>query len=177
MCTVQQLRWKVIGSVRGARKVKGVRSRLYQIASNNLGFYPPDNKSAFQYTENDDTLNMIVIFEQKEKALMFENELNNERVTLLAATNSLEIRTQVSIADSGQFSSLADLKRIFYTDYQPSESDSPQDTISHLTDQYTIYDPKSDLFTYQSIEDINLFGNHCKAQGCHLMSEKTLLKV
>ena len=152
-----------MGTVQGAKIVHGVRSRLYLIAGHNQGYYP-ENKMAFSYQEGSKVLDICVIFKTEEKALDFETQLRNDQFTY-SATQGLQASLNVSSINPIPLN-----QRIFYDDYNAADYDSPQVSISTLSNQYTIYDPKSELFTHQSIESPKEFGNHCKAQGCHLMS-------
>jgi hypothetical protein len=55
-------------------------------------------------------------------------------------------------------------------DYIPTDSESPQDTQSAITIQFSTFEETSDLFKFQRIERLSIFGSMGKAESCHLMS-------
>jgi hypothetical protein len=61
-------------------------------------------------------------------------------------------------------------ERIYYNDYIPTESESPQDTQSVITTHFSTFEQTSDEFKYQRIEKLSIFGSTGKAESCHLMS-------
>lgn len=146
-----------------ALSTKGVRCRIYRYADKYLGYNPLD-RPAIYYVDN--SLKVRVIFKTEEKALSFESHLLNERVTFGSPMNKLPIVAAVSsIPSSTTFG-----KRVYFSDYIPTESESPQDTISQITPVFSTYDKTTDEFRYQRIEKLAVFGQHGKAESCHLMS-------
>jgi hypothetical protein len=79
--------------------------------------------------------------------------------------NSLQISSEVSFSSSIQLG-----RRIYFKDYNPTEFESPQDTVSHITIPCSVFERHSDEFKYQRIEKLSLFGSYGDAESCHLMS-------
>jgi hypothetical protein len=155
--------WKVSGTIENSLSVKGVRSRMYRNAGSQLGYYEQD-QPAFYYDESGKALNFNVLFETKEHALRFHNVVIDESITFQSPMNSLGISAEVT---SGTFQLGS---RILTTHYIPTESESPQDTPSVISVPFSIAEETSDLFKYQRIEKLSLFGWRGKADSCHLMS-------
>lgn len=146
-----------------ALSTKGVRCRIYRYADKYLGYHHVDNPAIY-YVDN--SLMIHVIFKTEEKALSFESHLLNEQVTFGSPMNNLQISAAVSsIPSSTVFG-----KRVYFRDYIPTESESPQDTISQITPVFSTYDKTTDEFRYQRIEKLAIFGQLGKAESCHLMS-------
>jgi len=154
--------WRVSGSISDSLIVKGVRSRMYRNADTYLGYYE-DGKQAVFYEGN--TLKINVLFESKENALRFDSHLRNESITINSPMNSLTINADVSTTSSAQLGA-----RIYYKDYIPTDSESPQDTHSVITIRFSTIEETSDEFKYQRIEKLSIFGSLGKAESCHLMS-------
>jgi hypothetical protein len=155
--------WLVEGCVPEALSVVGVRSRLYQFADRDLGYYE-EGRRGFWYDGNN--LCVHVVFKSEDNALHFESHLRNEQITINSPMNKLEITTRVSHSPSITLG-----RRIFFKDYVPTDSDSPQDTQSVVAPaQASVFEETSDEFKYQRIESINAFGSIGKAESCHLMS-------
>jgi len=158
--------WKVNGIIRDSLKVKGVRSRMYQNADTYLGYYEA-GQPAFFYEENGTTLRINVLFESKENALKFDSHLRNESITINSPLNSLAIDSEVTTNSAFQLGT-----RIYYKDYIPTESESPQETQSVVTVQFSTIEQYKDEFKYQRIEKLSIFGSLGKADSCHIMSKE-----
>jgi hypothetical protein len=159
-----QTYWKVFGIISDSLTVKGVRSRMYRNADEHLGYYEIGHP-AFFYDKNETNLGINVLFETKENALRFDSCVRNESITINSPMNSLKINFDISATSAVQLG-----KRIYYTDYVPTEFESPQDTQSVITIQFSTFEETSDEFKYQRIEKISIFGSMGKAESCHLMS-------
>ncbi|KAK5672249.1 hypothetical protein QVD99_001353 [Batrachochytrium dendrobatidis] len=157
--------WKVSGALSDSLAVKGVCSRMYRNADNHLGYYE-SGQPAFFYEENKPTLKINVLFETKENALRFDSHLRNESITINSPMNSLTINSSVSTTSTAQLG-----ERIYYKDYIPTDSESPQDTQSVITIQFSTFEKTSDEFKYQRIEKLSIFGSMGKAESCHLISD------
>ncbi|KAJ3360729.1 hypothetical protein HDU91_004390, partial [Kappamyces sp. JEL0680] len=162
--------WLVTGSVKNALTTKGVRSRLYRMADLNLGYYDLSHPQALYY--QDKTLLVHVLFTDRKDALRFESELLNEAITVNSALNSLEVTSAVSQPDPAP----AIGQRIYFRDYKPEDTESPQETISHITSQVTVLELTSDEFRYQRIESLACFGSAIKTESAHIMSKEHCLK-
>ena len=79
--------------------------------------------------------------------------------------NSLTIHSSVSTASTAQLG-----ERIYYTDYIPTDSESPQDTQTEISDHFSTFEQTSEEFKYQRIEKLSIFGSIGKAESCHLIS-------
>jgi hypothetical protein len=156
--------WRVSGTISDSLAVKGVRSRMYRNADNHLGYYE-SGQPAFSYGESGTTLSINVLFETKENALRFDSHLRNESITIHSPMNSLTINSGVSTTSTAPLG-----ERIYYKDYIPTDSESPQDTQSVITIQFSTFEETSDEFKYQRIEKLSIFGSMGKAESCHLMS-------
>lgn len=103
------------------------------------------------------------------QALSFESQLLSESVTVASPLNGLEITTQVSRISPAA----SDLKRIYFTQYRLTESESPQDKLSQISSSITsFYGNTTDEFKYQRIEAEECFGHLGKAESAHLMSRE-----
>ncbi|OQS04320.1 Crinkler (CRN) family protein [Thraustotheca clavata] len=152
--------WVVNGSVENALDVKGVRSRLYRLADLNLGYYDPNHPDAFVYEGN--KLMLHILFETKENALIFDTKFRDERITIGSPLNNLTILSNVNHASrpSNEFN----LRRINYEDYNPRDSDSPQETMSQISSS-------SISFAINELKESS-FGFMGKAERAHLMSKQ-----
>jgi hypothetical protein len=155
--------WKVSGTIENSLSVKGVRSRMYRNASSQLGYYEQD-QPAFYYDESGKALNFNVLFKTEENALRFQNLVIDESITFQSPMNSLRISAEVT---DGTFQLAS---RILTTHYSPTESESPQETPSGTSVPLSTVEETSDLFKYQRIEKLLVFGSLGKADSCHLMS-------
>ena len=103
------------------------------------------------------------------QALSFESQLLSESVTVASPLNGLEITTKVSRISPAP----TDLRRIFFNQYIPTESESPQDKLSQISSSITsLYGNTTDEFKYQRIEAEGCFGHLGKAESAHLMSRE-----
>nr|AOW41674.1 CRN13 [Lagenidium giganteum] len=171
--TEQTSLWLVRGSIANALSTKGVRCRLYRLAGTYLGYYDParrtgDKNIALWY--EDKTLCIHVLFKTEENALQFDNALQEEPVTLGSPLNGQEVTTSVVQVEGVQ----TELKRIYFIQYDPQESESPQDTMSSisLTSSVSIVDASTDEFRYQRIEHERHFLPYGNTDSCHLVSRK-----
>lgn len=130
--------WVVSGSISDSLQVKGVRSRMYRNADNYLG-YSEAGKIAFFYEGT--TLRINVLFKSEDNALRFDSHLRNESITINSPMNSLTINADVSTTSTAQLGA-----RIYYKDYIPTDSESPQDTHSVITIQISTVEETSDEF-------------------------------
>ncbi len=142
--------------------VKGVRSRMYQNSDNYLGYYEAEKK-AFFYEGNN--LKINVLFKSEENALKFDSHIRSESKTIGSSLNKLIINVNVT-----EISNIPLGKRIYYEDYVATEFESPESTFSQITATYSTFENTSDIFKFQRIEDINVFGSKGKAESCHLIS-------
>ena len=156
--------WRVSGTITDAFVVKGVRSRMYHNADNHLGYYESGNQ-AFFYDENGRTLRINVLFKTEENALRFDSRIRNESITMNSPMNSLTIHSSVSTASTAQLG-----ERIYSKDYIPTDSESPQDTQTEISDHFSTFEQTSEEFKYQRIEKLSIFGSIGKAESCHLIS-------
>jgi hypothetical protein len=156
--------WRVSGTISDSLAVKGVRSRMYRNADNHLGYYE-SGKPAFFYGESRTTLSINVLFKTEENALRYDSHLRSESITINSPMNSLTINSVVSTSSTASLG-----ERIYYNDYIPTDSESPQETQSVITIQFSTFEETSDEFKYQRIEKLSIFGSIGKAESCHLMS-------
>jgi len=157
----------VTGDIKDALSTKGVRSRLFRLADSNLGYYDPNHENkAIYYQES--TLMVHVLFESRERALQFESQLRAEKVTMGSSLNNMEITSNVS----SLFLKLFDLQRIYFDHYKPTDSESPQDTFSQISTEFSYFGNTSDEFKYQRIEADWVFGSLGNAESAHLMSRE-----
>ncbi|EGZ25289.1 hypothetical protein PHYSODRAFT_285066, partial [Phytophthora sojae] len=165
--------WLVTGSVDNALNTKGIRCKLYWMATLRIGYYDPTrcigNKNvAFWY--EDKKLCFHVLFETKDAALLFETDLRTGPQTLGSPLTNQVVETRVAPANAVS----TDLQRVFYCDYVPDDSESPQNTVSSisLTTSVSNLDSSTDEFRFQRIEDEKFFLPYGKAESCHLVSRK-----
>ncbi|EGZ20521.1 hypothetical protein PHYSODRAFT_285443 [Phytophthora sojae] len=165
--------WLVTGSVDNALITKGIRCKLYWMATLRIGYYDPTrcigNKNvAFWY--EDKKLCFHVLFETKDAALLFETDLRTGPQTLGSPLTNQVVETRVAPANAVS----TDLQRVFYCDYVPDDSESPQNTVSSisLTTSVSNLDSSTDEFRFQRIEDAKFFLPYGKAESCHLVSRK-----
>ena len=156
--------WRVSGAITNSLTVKGVRLRMYRNADNHIGYYESGQQALF-YAETGTTLKINVLFKTEENALRFDSHLRNEAITINSPMNSPAIDAKVEVAETAQLG-----ERIYYKDYIPTDSESPQDTRSLITIQFSTIEVTSDEFKYQRIEKLSIFGSMGKAESCHLMS-------
>jgi hypothetical protein len=154
--------WRVSGTISDSLTVKGVRSRMYQNADNYLGYYESGQPALF-YEENG--LKINVLFKTEENALFFDSHLRNESITINSPMKNLTINAVVSTTSTAQLG-----ERIYFKEYIPTDSESPQNTQSVITIQSSTFEETSDEFKYQRIEKLAIFGSMGKAESCHLMS-------
>ncbi|EGZ11221.1 hypothetical protein PHYSODRAFT_287309 [Phytophthora sojae] len=184
--------WLVTGSVENALITKGIRCKLYWMATLRIGYYDPTrcigNKNvAFWY--EDKKLCFHVLFETstcfymlslhrntaslransvsfiENAALLFETDLRTGPQTLGSPLTNQVVETRVAPANAVS----TDLQRVFYCDYVPDDSESPQNTVSSisLTTSVSNLDPSTDEFRFQRIEDEKFFLPYGKAESCH----------
>jgi hypothetical protein len=156
--------WRVSGTIRNALSTKGVRCRMYRNADSFIGYYE-EGKPALYYEAGESTLQINVLFKSEDNAMRFQSQVLLESSTFHSPMNSLEITADVT--SSYQFQLRG---RIFFKDYIPTDSESPQDTQSQITEQFSLFDATSDEFKYQRIEKFSIFGTFGKAESCHLIS-------
>ncbi|KAL3664767.1 hypothetical protein V7S43_019067 [Phytophthora oleae] len=165
--------WLVSGSIENVLNTKGIRCRVYRLAGLRLGCYDParrtqDKDVAFWY--EDKTLCIHILFKTEEAAWLFENDLREGPLTLgspFYGQTVITRVTQVKVVST-------ELQRVLYTDYDPQESDSPQNSMSSisLTTSVSNLDSSTDEFRYQRIEHEKFFLPYGKAESCHLVSRK-----
>ncbi|KAI8914643.1 hypothetical protein EDD86DRAFT_199792, partial [Gorgonomyces haynaldii] len=145
--------WLVTGSVGDALHTKGVRSRVYRLADLGIGYYDPSHPQAIYY--EDKTLMVHILFESKETALRFESQLRCEKVTMGSPLNSRNISSDVQQIDHVPNTPL---RRIYFDHYIPTESESPQESMSQIATEYSYF------ATQQTSSRM--------AESCHLMSRE-----
>lgn len=165
--------WLVTGFVKNALNTKGIRCKLYWMATLRIGYYDParriDNKNvAFWY--EDTKLCFHVLFETKDAALLFETDLRIEPQTLGSPLTNQVVETRVAPVNAVS----TELQRVFYGDYVPDDSKSPQNSVSSisLTTSVSNLDSSTDEFRFQRIEHEKFFQPYGKAESCHLVSRK-----
>ncbi|KAI8914553.1 hypothetical protein EDD86DRAFT_179991, partial [Gorgonomyces haynaldii] len=159
--------WLVTGSVADALHTKGVRSRVYRLADLGIGYYDPSHPQAIYY--EDKTLMVHILFESKETALRFESQLRCEKVTMGSPLNSRNISSDVQQIDHVPNTPL---RRIYFDHYIPTESESPQESMSQIATEFSYFANTTDEFKYQKIEEYSVFGPLGMAESCHLMSRE-----
>ena len=155
--------WLVTGSISESKWRKGVRKRMYKLASQWLGYYDGE-QPAFTYDDEHNLL-LQVLFETKQNALQFENDVQNETITDVSPIRNLEVITDVT-----GINRQAVFRRIYQHHYNPDEHDSPQDGLSMISGTTSILDMSRPVFIYQRLEKDSIFGSHYRADSCHLMS-------
>ncbi|KAL3662903.1 hypothetical protein V7S43_011851 [Phytophthora oleae] len=165
--------WLVSGSIENVLNTKGIRCRVYRLAGLRLGCYDPahrtqDKDVAFWY--EDKTLCIHILFKTEEAAWLFENDLREGPLTLGSPFYGQTVITRVTQVKAVS----TELQRVLYTDYDPQESDSPQNSMSSisLTTSVSNLDSSTDEFRYQRIEHEKFFLPYGKAESCHLVSRK-----
>ncbi|KAG3050369.1 hypothetical protein PI125_g26450 [Phytophthora idaei] len=164
--------WLVTGSVDNALDTRGIRCKLYWMATLRIGYYDPvrriGNKNvAFWY--EDKKLCLHVLF-KTDAALLFETDLRTGPQTLGSPLTNQVVETRVAAVTAVS----TDLHRVFHGDYVPEDSESPQNTISSisLTTSVSNLDSSTDEFRFQRIEHEKFFLPYGKAESCHLVSRK-----
>jgi hypothetical protein len=152
-----------LGKLLQAKNTKGVRATLYRLASTCLGYHDGEN-DAFWY--EGDSLMLRVLFESKQNADFFHRRLNDESLYHNTTISKVAI-TDVSLARTAN----AVGKQIFATDYNPYVYDSPQNAVSLVSGFTSILDSSRPIFKYQRIESDSVFGQHYKADSCHLIDK------
>ncbi|TMW69838.1 hypothetical protein Poli38472_001994 [Pythium oligandrum] len=106
-----------------------------------------------------------VLFKKERDALIFYNALHDESITMGSPLYKQEIEAHIVPAPAA----FSPLRRVLTRDYNPAETDSPENTASNSS-VTSIVDMATDMFKYQRIEHEGFFGHLGKAQSCHLMS-------
>ncbi|KAG9400674.1 hypothetical protein AC1031_010120 [Aphanomyces cochlioides] len=154
--------WVVNGSVENALGVRGVRSRLCLLADFNHGFYDPNHADAFVY----DGMKLMVhmLFKTEEKAMDFDTAFRFESQTILSPLENLTILSNVDQVScpSNRFN----LRRVKFGDYDSSDSDSSEETVSDIS----YADQSTEEFRFQRIEKESSFGFLGRAARVRLMS-------
>lgn len=107
----------------------------------------------------------------EDNALQFENALRDEKLTIGSPLYGQVVMTTVDQHEGSPSS----LRRVYYDDYEPQESESPQDTVASISlasSNVTIVDSSTEEFRYQRIEHERYFLPYGKAESCHLVSKK-----
>ncbi|GMF25676.1 unnamed protein product [Phytophthora lilii] len=127
--------WLAHGAVTNALVTRGIRCRLYRLAGTYLGYYDParrsgEKNSALWYECN--TLHIHICSRQydpcsEEKALQFDNALQEEPATLGSPLSGQEVTTSVERVEGVP----TELQRIYFVHYDAQESESPQDFKRH----------------------------------------------
>jgi hypothetical protein len=144
--------------------VKGIRSIVYHIADNSLGYYEAGRPCLF-YDESFTSLHIRVLFETKDHALRFDSCIRQEGYKL-SPLNSLEIKCEVAPVFN-----LVIGARVYSSDYVPTDFDSPQETLSAANETISVVTQSYPEFIYQRIESDRIFGSHLSAESCHLISK------
>jgi hypothetical protein len=155
----------VTAKIENSSIVKGVWSRIYRLADFHIGYYDQKHPNAIHYDEQ--ALMVHILFKSEDKAMGFDSQLRNEECTIGSSLKNLIIYSKVAQVNQHN-AELGD--RIYYKDYVPEESDSPQGCLSLVTGTYSFYETTTDLFEYQRIEAKSLFSPIGKAESCHIMS-------
>jgi hypothetical protein len=128
----------VKGRMEGSMTQKGVRKSFYRFSQNHCAFYHHP-VAAFEY-EGDDLV-VDLLFESRQNAINFQTEF--EFLSVNIAFYQLKTYSEIIPADNAQIGN-----RIFLKDYENTDFDSPDDSIS--TSEFTTYQPTDDLTVYQS---------------------------
>jgi hypothetical protein len=158
--TVSDNNFLFLGKLSQAKKTKGVRATLYRLASTCLGYHDGEN-DAFWY-EGDDLM-LCVFFKSERDADSFHRRLNDESLYHNTAISKLDVSLTRTANLVG--------KQIFATDYNPDYYDSPQDAVSLVSGATSILDSSRPIFKFQRIESNSVFGQHYKADNCHLIDK------
>jgi hypothetical protein len=156
--------WKATGIITGARKM-GFRRGLYQMADDYLGFYENSEgmkKNPFSY-QDDETLMINVLFENKNEALHFRSAVYRN-VDTVSPNGDLVVTLKVDPVTD------AVLDETILVGHFESDKESPPDTPRPLSGVTELYDT-SPLFRYQRIEDERYFGGLYKADRAHLIDK------
>ncbi|KAE9044431.1 hypothetical protein PR003_g2991 [Phytophthora rubi] len=174
--------WLVTASIANALEAVGIRARVYEATTEHVGFYDSALQSdgqdrAFWY-EEDKSLRIHVLFDTKENARRLETFLRNCQMLMCSPLKGHTVTTTVEEVFSVESQPL---QRIFYEQYDPKETTSPQQSMvmslscsdleAHLLDISTAE------FRYQRIEDERFFIPHCKAECCNLVPGKEWKEV
>ncbi|KAG9401647.1 hypothetical protein AC1031_009502 [Aphanomyces cochlioides] len=162
--------WVVKGSVESALDVKGVRSILYQLAHSNIAYYDPNYAHAFTYDVK--KLMVHVLFKSEDNAQFFEAKFLDEYHTFGSPLNILTILSNVD--EVARPSNVSNLRRVKFSDFHPSDSDSLQEMMSQTSalSEVSYLDQNTELFQYQRIEDTRIFPCIARAEKAHLISKE-----
>ncbi|CAK4117245.1 unnamed protein product [Aphanomyces euteiches] len=162
--------WVVKGSVENALEGKGVRARLYQLAHSNIAYYDPNYAHAFTYDGK--KLMFHVVVKSEDNAQFFEAKFLDEIHTFGSPLYNLKVLSNVDKVSRP--SNVSTLRRVKFSDYQPSDSDSLQETMSPTSalSDVAYLDQSTELFQYQRLEDIQMFPCAAKAEKARLMSKE-----
>lgn len=133
---------------------------LYRLASTYLGYLDGDIQP-FWYEL--DTLCLHVLFESKQNADYFQRRISDETLVHNSPVGHLVV--SVSLSESQNPVG----KTILTSDYDPDETDSPPVNLSLVSGTTSILDSSRPLFQFQRIESDSVFGQHYKAESCHLI--------
>lgn len=161
--TVSDNNFLFLGKLSQAKKTKGVRATLYRLASTCLAYHDGEN-DAFWY-EGDDLM-IRLLFKSERDADYFHRRFNDESLYHNTAINKLAI-IDVSLVRTANVIG----KQIFANDYSPDDYDSPQDVVSLVSGATSILDSSRPVFQFQRIESDSVFGQHYKAENCHLIDK------
>lgn len=102
--------------------------------------------------------------------MLFETDLRIEPQTLGSPLTNQVVDTRVAPVNAVS----TELQRVFYGDYVPDDSKSPQNSVSSisLTTSVSNLDSSTDEFRFQRIEHEKFFQPYGKAESCHLVSRK-----
>ena len=156
--------WRATGTINGARKM-GFRRGMYRTAQTYLGFYEKSNGiklDPFSY-QDDETLTINVLFEQKSDALHFRAAVY-ENVDTVSPQGELAVSLSVDLASDAVLDEMILVGHYVYDD------DSPPDTPRPLSGVTELFDT-SPLFRYQRLEDERYFGGLYKADRAHLIDK------
>ncbi|KAF0714561.1 Aste57867_3813 [Aphanomyces stellatus] len=135
----------------------------------NHGYYDQNHPVAFVY--EDKKLMVLVLFETKEKAMDFDSIFRSEYQTIGSPLDNLTILSNVD--QEARPSNESNLRRVTFGDYNPSDSASPQETMSQISSSGVSFsDPSIEEFRYQRIENESAFEFMGKAEKAFLMSKQ-----
>ena len=100
-----------------------------------------------------------VLFKTEDYALQFQTQLLSEKFTINSPLNGLTIEYNLSDSTSKV------IERIFYEDYNPNDSNSPNNTITHFESFFSLCSKSTDEFKFQRIEAESFFGGSGKAES------------
>ena len=144
--------WRISGSIAEASTVKGIRCRVYQKADFFLGYYEGDQPAIF-YKQGTNTLLINMLFKSESDALHFDCYIRSEANMFNSPLSCLQIVAHVEKTTGCELG-----RRIQYSDYIPTDSESPQDTLSMILGDCSLVDLSTEEFTYQRIESHKIFG-------------------